>query len=442
LSHPIKQLGSYYGWFLEQPTVIHLFLAAAFVLNPTSDQLSNADAIFRQGNFSVAKTLYREIVREHPLNVPATRQLGYLAMLANDFPNAERLFRKALQLKPDDGRAKLMLAETYYRQDRFVKAAPLLLNLDGTAEAERGSIYPSLNYAKLASFKGLKPYEVRGQGQSTTVKLLTIEPLPLLHVRINGSKDLTFFIDTGAAEVTLDYGLAKKLGVPILGTDTGTFSGGKKLAAYHGRIRSMKIGDWEIRNLPSQMLDMKPLAAAFGRRIDGIIGTMLFYHFLTTLDHPKEELVLTRPTAQNRTKILAQQSGDIHLPIWLAGDHFPVTPGSINNSKPFMIFVDTGYIGGIFKSAPSTLKMCGLVLDEDHAEKGVGAGGAFTMTPFKINEFALGAAKETNGTGTFEGVFTWEFTYGFFLGGMTGQDFFKPYAMTFDYPGMRILLRQ
>lgn len=414
-------------------------LIAAIALLP---QTANADAIFKQGNLPVAKALYSDIVRDNPRDVGATRQLGYLAMLANDFPAAERMFAKVLQLKPGDGKARLMLAQTLYRQDKFVEAAPLLRNLDKAAEAERGTVYPSLKYAKLASFKGLKPYEVRGSGQSTTIKLLTIEPLPLLTVRINGSKDLTFFIDTGAAEVTLDYALGKKLGVPILGTDTGTFSGGKTMAAYHGRIKSMKLGDWEIRNLPTQMLDLKPLAAAFGRRIDGIIGTMLFYHFITTLDYPKQELVLNRKTPQNRAAILTEQPGGISLPIWLAGDHFAVTPGSINGSKPLMIFVDTGYIGGIFKAAPTTLEMCDLVLDSDQAEKATGAGGGFTMTPFKINEFALGDAKETNGTGTFEGVFPWENTYGFFLAGMTGQDFFKPYAMTFDYVGMKILLRK
>ncbi|MBX7134868.1 MAG: aspartyl protease family protein [Fimbriimonadaceae bacterium] len=415
-------------------------LLAAIALLPT--QTANADAIFRQGKFPVAKALYSEIVRDHPRDVAATRQLGYIAMLGNDFPAAERLLARVLQLKPGDGKAKLMLAETLYRQDKFVEAAPLLRNLDKATEAERGTVYPSLKYAKLASFKGLKPYDVRGPGQSTTIKLLTIEPLPLLHVRINGSKDLTFFIDTGAAEVTLDPALATKLGVPTLGTDTGTFSGGMKMAACHGRIKFMKLGDWEIRNLPTQMLDLKPLAAAFGRRIDGIIGTMLFYHFITTLDYPKQELTLNLKTPQNRSRILKHQPGDISLPIWLAGDHFAVTPGSINGSKPYMVFVDTGYIGGIFKAAPTTLKLCDLVLDTDQAEKATGAGGGFTMTPFKIKEFALGEAKAVDGTGTFEGVFPWENTYGFFLSGMTGQDFFRPYAMTFDYVGMKILLRK
>ena len=48
------------------------------------------------------------------------------------------------------------------------------------------------------------------------------------------------------------------------------------------------------------MLPLRQLSEGFGvKQIDGIIGTTLFYHFLTTMDYPHGELVLRRKDAKN-----------------------------------------------------------------------------------------------------------------------------------------------
>jgi hypothetical protein len=41
----------------------------------------------------------------------------------------------------------------------------------------------------------------------------------------------------------------------------------------------------------------------------------------------------------------------------------------------------------------------------------------------------------------YDGPFPWENTFGFRLAGMVGHDFFKPYAVTFDFDTMQIFLR-
>ena len=48
------------------------------------------------------------------------------------------------------------------------------------------------------------------------------------------------------------------------------------------------------------MLPLRQLSEGFGvKQIDGIIGTTLFYHFLTTMDYPHGELVLRRKDARS-----------------------------------------------------------------------------------------------------------------------------------------------
>lgn len=59
-----------------------------------------------------------------------------------------------------------------------------------------------------------------------------------------------------------------------------------------GRIDSLSLGELEIRNVLVHILSTKAFsAAAQGKPVSGIIGTVLLYHFLTTLDYPGGALV-------------------------------------------------------------------------------------------------------------------------------------------------------
>src|SRR4029079_6998007 len=141
---------------------------------------------------------------------------------------------KALALHPDDADSKAMLAEAFYRRDDFQKAASSVKGVDVSNKLIREQ-YPTLNVALFESFKGQTPYELQGNGTSTRVKFVKTDPLPLLNVRVNGGKEVTFFIDTGGSEVTLDTDFAKELGVQQFGAVQGTFSGGQHAEVRLGR---------------------------------------------------------------------------------------------------------------------------------------------------------------------------------------------------------------
>jgi tetratricopeptide (TPR) repeat protein len=50
---------------------------------------SDADALFRAGEFAQAGRAYEEILKQDPRNVHAARQRGYVGLLANKFADAE-----------------------------------------------------------------------------------------------------------------------------------------------------------------------------------------------------------------------------------------------------------------------------------------------------------------------------------------------------------------
>ena len=343
---------------------------------PSQAQIESANRLFQSGKFAEAGKIYAEIAAQDPKDYAAIIQLGRIALLANRLDDAQMWLERAIALHPDDADAKVMLAEAFWRRDDFQKAAAALNGVEVSSNQLLISQYPALNVAKLESFKGQTPYEVQGEGQVTRVKFLKTDPLPLVSVRVNGGDEVTFFIDTGGSEVALDTEFAKELGLPQFGEVQGTFSGGQNAEVQQSRIDSLTLGDWTVKNLPAITIALRQLSESFGvKRIDGILGTTLFYHFLATLDYPQGELVLRRKDAKSLEQFTAEASASsVAVPIWMASDHFMVGWGRVETLPPTLLFVDTGLAGAGAKLAEPVIKQAGIKLEEDKAYEGAGGG--------------------------------------------------------------------
>jgi hypothetical protein len=404
-----------------------------------------ADQLFQSGHFAQAGAQYAHMVASAPSDYPAVLKLGQIALLSNRLGDAETWFKRAIALRPHEADPKIMLAEAYYRRDDFERAAATLDGVDMATNQLAIQQYPTLDVAQLKSFHGQTPYEVQGKGQSIRVKLLRTDPLPLVSVRVNGGKPVTFFIDTGGSEVVLDTAFARELGVPQFGAVQGTFSGGQHAEVKQGRIDSLSLGGWTVRNLPVAMLPLRQLSHGLEtKQIDGIIGTTFFYHFLATLDYPDHTLILRRKTATSLKQVeAALNTGgktSTAVPFWIAGDHFMVGWGQVEALAPTLLFVDTGLTGAGVKLAESVIQQAGITLDEAKAEAGAGGGGTLKIVPYTVRHLSFGQVKEENVPGLYDGPFPWESLFGFHLAGMVGHDFFKPYAVTFDFQNMKIIL--
>jgi hypothetical protein len=86
------------------------------------------------------------------------------------------------------------------------------------------------------------------------------------------------------------------------------------------------------------------------------------------------------------------------------------------------------------------LKNAGIVLEYAKATTGAGAGGTLTTVPYVVHKLSFGRVQETDVPGLYDGPFPWENLFGFYLAGMVGHDFFRAYAMTFDFDHMQIHL--
>jgi hypothetical protein len=176
------------------------------------------------------------------------------------------------------------------------------------------------------------------------------------------------------------------------------------------------------------------------KQIDGIIGTTLFYHFLTTMDYPHGELELRQKTVETLKKFM-QSGRRVAVPMWMASDHFMVGWGRVEKLPPALLFVDTGLMGAGVKLAESVITEAGIKLEQNKATEGAGGGGKLKIVPYTVHQLSFGDIKEQNVQGLYDGPFPWENMFGFHLSGLVGHDFFKPYAVTFDFQNMQIFLQ-
>jgi predicted aspartyl protease len=386
-----------------------------------------ADDLFRRGAFAEAERAYADAATVNPADADAHRRLGEIALLSNRLDEAAQRLSRALALRPGDERATALLAETRYRQDRFADAAPLFRKIGRTAMAD-----------KLDSFRGDQPYRVLADAAVAEVAFALTDPLPVVRVSVNGKEPANFIIDTGGAEVILDPEFADAVGARRFGPESGTFGGDKKADYLHARVESLKLGGLAVENVPVHLLGTRRFAAAAaGQRIDGILGTVLFYHFLTTLDYPNGRLILRTkaPTGDESAP------GTHAIPFWVAGDHLMIAEGRPNDAEPCLMLVDTGLAGGGFTCPQSTLRAAAVDLASSQSFDGVGGGGTVKVTPFVLDRLSLGAARRQNIV-SFFGAFpeSLENGQGFRICGLVSHGFFRPFAVTFDFRAMHIYL--
>lgn len=391
-----------------------------------------AKVLFQVGKFEEVEKVANDVIQSDAENYQALLLLGKILLFKNKIEESKTKLLKAKEVKPDEKELDVLLSELYFRIDDYQNASKHQEALDRKDNAKR-----------LLSFKDTIPFEVRNEKHNYRIKLLRVDPLPVIEVKINNQSSVNFLIDTGAAETVIDLDYAKELGLEIFGSDVGTFAGGKQAVTYSGKVQSFTISDLTIHNMLVHLLPVRPVSQMFGgMQIDGIIGTVLFYHFITTLDYPNEEVIFRKKTDENMKKYESniEKLNPIIVPFWMVGDHFMVAWGSVNNSDPILMFLDTGLAGGGFIGSKTTLDKASIELDESKAFIGLGGGGKVKAIPFVVDELSFGDAQEKNIGGVYTANFPLENMLGFQIGGIISHQFFKPYALTFDFKNMRFIL--
>jgi hypothetical protein len=273
--------------------------------------------------------------------------------------------------------------------------------------------------------------------QSTRVPFYTLDPVPSVEASLNGGTPKKFYLDTYAT-LDLSQEAADEAGLREVATITGVVDT-HPVNLYLGVLDSFQIGNIEIRNLPVQWNDALRPPLPDGSQSAGAFGTTIFYHFLTTMDYAGQALILRRRNGSPQHRFHPAD----RLPLWLAGDHYPCTVGSLGDFGPRLVTVDTGGIGSGLDTTVEIAERVGFTVDYDHPRERFGN----KMYPITADRISLGRAVGRDVPGqAAEKVFPGfpgpgqSAQFGFDMIANFTHEFFKPFAITFDYADMRLFL--
>jgi Aspartyl protease len=243
-------------------------------------------------------------------------------------------------------------------------------------------------------------------------------------VRINGSRPLSFVLDSGSTRTLIDRHLAAVLGLKASGTGSLQGAGAGRIPVEFIHDVSISLPGVESKGYELSTADLQPLEATLGVKVDGILGYELFSRFVVTVDYETKSLTFTVP------EVFRPSSTALVLPIELR-DKWPfvkaelVLPGPVTVQDSFLL--DSGSSDAV--DHPIVMNLQSRV----SGQSGVGLGAPVQGATARATSFRLGsytvAAPIVSCCGASEATSR-----------LIGNEVLRRFTITFDYPSSRIFI--
>ena len=374
------------------PFLLLPLLTACGGSSRSGDPSGRALEAYAAGDFERAE---REI-RQGSHDLLSLRLLGRIHLFRNRLSEASDALRRALQIDKTDLVAVQDLAAVYYRQDDFASAAAVYKLLG-----------EEVLHAKYASLAQAIPYAVRWEEAPSVVSFAALDPVPMLRLRVNGVKGL-FVLDTGAGEIVLDDGFAKKARAKGVGVRVENFAG----PLEEGTVDEVTVGSVTARNIPVRIRRLQPIGR---QEIDGLLGVNFLLHFAFSIDYRRSRLIL------HRMDDFVPAAGT-ELSYFVVGDRFLVVPGKVDGHSTYL-FVHTGMAQVPIAPSQGVLWTLSNGNPDQYKLKSAEFGPVTIQAPvFDSRPFPVGL--DTN--------------FGFTIGAALGHEAFRGRILAFDPVRMRM----
>lgn len=378
--------------------------ALALLSNASGQPGPSGDALFAAGDFAGAETAYEAAVRASPKDAAALAGLARIRLLQRREDEAAKLAGEALAIDPMNPAAQATVRQAGMRKAAFA---------------------PDV-------------FRISGLDKEAAIPFAVTDPLPVVQVTFPGGRQSFFLIDTGAPDIVLDEDFAKEMGLEITAGGTGIFAGGRQAAVQRTRVPELQLGPVTIKDVPAAVLHTRRLQLYPGHTLDGIIGTGLLMHFLSTLDYCGGRLVLRQASGSAAFEREAAKGGANIVPMWLAADHFIYARGRLEQGHEGLFMIDTGMAGGGLGATKATLDDAGVAIDPSRQGVGVGGGGPVPVIPFRAGA-TLGALTVGDVQGMYSPDGDQFSRLPYRVSGTISHGFFRKTRLTFDFQAMKLV---
>ncbi|MFB4314960.1 hypothetical protein [Actinomadura sp. 21ATH] len=205
-------------------------------------------------------------------------------------------------------------------------------------------------------------------------------------------------------------------------------------------LDSFRLGDIELRNMPVVWTETDQVSPAGPN--DGLIGTWVFYHLLTTFDYAGRSLILRRPTPEAAAKVRADaaRAGARPLPLYLGHEHELHSRGSVDGSGAQVVGLSIGGVGESAAVIPGgTAERLRIRTDRDRPVETFAHSHPTVAYPCYPKEIRLGGAT-AKGSYCMTNPNSRPSRSGFDVLATFFHPFYKPYNVTLDFTGMNLYI--
>ncbi|MGE0762919.1 MAG: retroviral-like aspartic protease family protein [Bdellovibrionales bacterium] len=383
--------------------------------------------LWQQGNISAAKKSAQRF-----LQVDADQARHVLMLTAF----ARGKFQEAIDQQQ-------LISNSYSRfQDTLMPVIDAYRHLGQYSEAYAFAVNHSVN-EPVGLQDALKQYSVSPPkfqlAKATEIPFKMNDPfnpyLPGFDLTLNG-RTMIGHIDTGGTFVVISKELADQMGLKYTYFGNGHCNG--KEASVWFTQTTMQLGDLLVTGIPTEISDCLDGTAMKAR---AIFGTNILQRFLSTIDYPKNRLVLSPFTQRSAHARLVStgysSSTKQKFHIW--GDHYMFAKGQMSGFKNRNFFVDTGLVTFHADGRQSAfLTSTKNLIDMGYDQQTLANDNVVNI----IGDVGFKRIVQSGHAVQHQGVISFSNFGGVEITGLIGHAFLNKYSWTIDFEKMSYTFRQ
>jgi predicted aspartyl protease len=139
------------------------------------------------------------------------------------------------------------------------------------------------------------PVSFASEAGTAAVPFDDVDGLVFLPVTIGASRPLAFVLDSGAGRMVIDRAVADELGLRREGSGYVQGAGTGAVAAEYVRNVTLALPGLSSSSHELAALDLRPLEATVGRRVEGVLGYDLFARVVVEIDYAARRVTFRDP---------------------------------------------------------------------------------------------------------------------------------------------------
>jgi predicted aspartyl protease len=203
----------------------------------------------------------------------------------------------------------------------------------------------------------------------------------LVQAQIDGKDAGWFIFDTGAGMSCLDKKIVQRLALPDAGEASAQGSGGAQ-ATHLRAVKSLAVGPVLVEDSTVVELDLRPIAAAMGEQIDGVVGYECFLAGIFEVNLEEAKITVHDPGTYKLPE------GQRWHSLSFLGRR-PCVPGKIEDREEGRFLIDLGANSAITIHAPAVEKLKLLEGRETKASMTGGVGGMHAARSGSLKELTI-----------------------------------------------------